>query len=146
MNTIESQNIQNFENWMEISKGYYRYVVAANACYELMVIRKESKTGPDLYSLYVTGEWRDGVQSPYFERKCLRHCKTLSECLKKAANDYESNLKNNDPFKVTKANVEEIRNYILSDYAPDADYVNHELKIVAKMVIEMYEKMNNKGE
>lgn len=139
---MDSREIKNFENWTEVSKGYYRYVVAANACYEIMAISKESKIGPDKYSLYVAGEWKDGVQGPYFERTCLRNCKTLHECLERAANDYENYLKNTDLFKVTRNDIEMVRNYILKEYPDDTPY---ELKIIAKMVVEMYEKMNSKG-
>lgn len=131
-------DIQKFENWTEISKGYWRYVVAANACYELMAVQQGAKTGPDYYALYVTGEWRDRDGSPYFKRECLKSCESLADCLYAAQEDYDANrdiLGKNPEFEVTVEDVTTIQNFIKKD-EPKMEF--NEMKAMAKVVLEMY--------
>lgn len=140
-------DIQKFENWTEVSRGYYRYVVAANACYELMAIQQGATTGPDYYALYVTGEWKDPNGVPYFKRECLQSCETMANCLYIAQKDYDANrdiLWENPEFEVTVEDVATIQNFISKD---DSKIEFNEMKAMAKVLLEMYLKvMEKKGE
>ena len=84
--------MQYFEQWTEITKGLYRYVVAANVCYEIHIMSWTYHT--DLMSanahLYIVGDWIDDNGS-FFERELL-HTGPLASCLEAA---YEDDLKNN---------------------------------------------------
>lgn len=50
--------INKLENWREITKGLYRYVVAANCCYEIHVMYHAKET--DILTanahLYIVGD------------------------------------------------------------------------------------------
>ena len=87
-------NIKNFEMWREVTKGLYRYVVAANACYEIHLLYHELNT--DIMtakaSLFIVGDWltKDGS---FFERECLMKEQPLFEYLNCA---YEAERRAND--------------------------------------------------
>ncbi len=51
--------INKLENWREITKGLYRYVVAANCCYEIHVMyhAKETDILTANASLYIVCDW-----------------------------------------------------------------------------------------
>lgn len=82
------ENIKDLKNWKEITKGLYRYVVAANACYEIHVLHHDD--GTDIMkaeaSLFIVGDWRDKKKS-YFERMCLLDAQYLYNCLNEAYED-----------------------------------------------------------
>ena len=79
----------NLENWTEVTKGLYRYVVAASCCYEIHIMYHAKCT--DILtanaSLYIGGDW-DSVngQCSYFERELLLNG-PLAACLEKAVED-----------------------------------------------------------
>lgn len=134
-------DIQNFENWTEISKGYWRYVVAANACYELLALDKseDASKEPDHYALYVTGDWIDKkTKKSFFQRECLMSYKTLADCLYAAQEDYDANrdiIGNSPKFEVTVEDVATIQNFISKD-EPKMEF--NEMKALAKVVLETY--------
>lgn len=77
------------ENWNEITKGLYRYVIGANCCYEIHVMYHAK--GTDILtanaSLYIVGDWFDSKDhSNYFERELLLNG-PLCACLEKAVED-----------------------------------------------------------
>ena len=47
------------ENWKVVTKGLYRYVVAANVCYEIHILHHDH--GTDILtaksSLFIVGDW-----------------------------------------------------------------------------------------
>ena len=47
------------ENWTEITKGLYRYVVAASCCYEIYIMyhAKDTDILTANASLYIVGDW-----------------------------------------------------------------------------------------
>ena len=47
------------ENWTEITKGLYRYVVAASCCYEIHIMYHAKGTNilTANASLYIVGDW-----------------------------------------------------------------------------------------
>lgn len=53
--------MKELKNWKEITKGLYRYVVAANVCYEIHILYHAHET--DILtaksSLYIVGDWLD---------------------------------------------------------------------------------------
>lgn len=76
-------------NWTEITKGLYRYVIAANVCYEIHVLYYVHKT--DILSakasLYMVGNWSDTGGNSFFERQCLLSEQPVSDCLEAAVQD-----------------------------------------------------------
>lgn len=79
------------ENWTEVTKGLYRYVVAASYCYEIHVIYHDKDT--DILtanaSLYIVGDWtKVDNNAKVFERELLL-TGPLSACLEKAVEDEE---------------------------------------------------------
>lgn len=85
--------MNNIESWKQVTKGLYRYVVAANVCYEIHILYHS--TGTDILtakaSLYIVGEWYDNNKNSFFERECLMDEQTVCECLIKAHEDYKEN-------------------------------------------------------
>ena len=79
------------ENWTEITKGLYRYVVAASCCYEIHIMYHSKDT--DILaanaSLYIVGDWISAKnKSKFLERELLLNG-PLAGCLKKAVEDEE---------------------------------------------------------
>lgn len=85
--------MSNLEKWNEITKGLYRYVIGANACYEIHILYHDKKT--DILtakaSLYIVGDWYDKTGKSFFERECLLAEQSVFECLKFAEKDYKEN-------------------------------------------------------
>ena len=79
------------ENWNEITKGLYRYVVAACCCYEIHIMYHAHDT--DVLTakaqLYIAGDWRSVKGGGYFFERELLLTGPLSECLEKAVKDEE---------------------------------------------------------
>lgn len=87
--------INKLENWTEVSRGLYRYVVAAKVCYEIHILYWED--GTDILnadaSLYLVGNWTSIPNKvSFFSREVLFAEQTVSECLKAAEKDYKENL------------------------------------------------------
>lgn len=80
--------MNDIKKWTEITKGLYRYVISANACYEIHIIFHNLKT--DILSancdLYIVGEWVAEDGSVFFERNRLLNG-PLAACLTKAVED-----------------------------------------------------------
>ena len=82
-------------HWNEITKGLYRYVIAANCCYEIHILYHENKT--DILkakaSLYIVGNWYSSKEDKsFFERECLLSEQSLCACLQMAKKDNEENM------------------------------------------------------
>lgn len=76
-------------NWTEITKGLYRYVVAASCCYEIHIMyhAKDTDILTANASLYIVGDWHSAENnSKFFERKLLLNG-PLAACLEKAVED-----------------------------------------------------------
>ena len=79
------------ENWTEVTKGLYRYVVAASACYEIHIMyhAKDTDVLTANASLYIVGEWISlENNSKFFKRKLLLNGSVMA-CLEKAVEDEE---------------------------------------------------------
>ena len=85
--------MNNLSNWNEVSKGFYRYVVAANVCYEIHVSFWDESTDilTAMASLYITGSWCDEKKKSFLMRECLMVNKPIFECLNRAVQDYKEN-------------------------------------------------------
>lgn len=86
--------MNNLENWTEVTKGLYRYVIAANCCYEIHILYRNR--GADILtaraSLYLVAEWFNTKnKTSYFERECLLTEQSVFECLKAAVDDDKEN-------------------------------------------------------
>jgi len=98
--------MKDLNDWKEISKKYYRYVIAANVCYEIIVHTWYWDT--DILtaraSLFIAGDWRGGLPSSgsFFERELLLSEQPLFECLEEAIRDKQ---KYEDAEKVTYATI-----------------------------------------
>ena len=86
--------MNDIKNWKEVTKGIYRYVIAAGACYEIHMNYWDH--GTDIMtsnsSLHLVGDWRNKEGSNFFEREVLLDCQPLFECLEHAEKDYTENM------------------------------------------------------
>lgn len=87
-----------FKNWTEVTTGFYRYAIAARACYEILIMYWADGTplGTAQANLYSTGAWKDkeDPSKKWFEREDLLTSNTVQVCLEEACKD----LKANDPL------------------------------------------------
>lgn len=82
------------ENWIEISKGLYRYDIAPLVCYEIHITyhAKDTDILTANASLYIVGDWTTiKDNSKFFERKLLLNG-PLMACLEKAV-EYKKELR-----------------------------------------------------
>ena len=82
------------KNWKEVTKGLYRYVIAASVCYEIHILYHAENT--DILtakaSLFLVGDWHSCKTSQsWFERERLLAEQPVFECLKAAQKDDEEN-------------------------------------------------------
>lgn len=91
---IELKQMKDLNNWNEIIKGLYRFVIGANVCYEIHInLRKQNI--PVLTanaSLFLVGDWIDEDGVSFLERECLLEQQSVSECIEKAIQDYKENM------------------------------------------------------
>ena len=83
--------MKELKNWNEVTKGLYRYVIAANCCYEIQIMYHAKNT--DILtadaSLYIVGDWTSvDNDSKFFERELLLNGPLIA-CLEKAVEDEE---------------------------------------------------------
>lgn len=82
--------MEKLEHWKEITKGIYRYVIAAGACYEIHILYHAY--GTDIMTaksnLFIAGDWKTKDGNSFYERECLLSEQPVFECLKAAQKDY----------------------------------------------------------
>lgn len=85
--------IKDFKSWVEITRGIFRYVIAAGVSYEIHLEHHYADTDvlTAKASLYIAGDWCPAVEEgevgrDYFSRECLLEHQTVQECLEAAAN------------------------------------------------------------
>lgn len=91
---FELKQMKNIDNWKEITRGLYRYVVGASTCYEIHINTYKLNT-PILMgnaSLFLVGEWVYKNNVPFFSRECLLEKQSVSKCIEKAIQDYKENM------------------------------------------------------
>lgn len=91
---IELKQMKDLNNWKEITKGLYRYVVGTNVCYELHIniFKFDTPILTANASLFLVGDWRDKNGVDFFSRECLLEKQSVSECIEKAIEDYKKNM------------------------------------------------------
>ena len=89
----DSERIKSLENWSEITKGFYRFIIAPKVCYEICIMYKPDKIdiAESIANLYFTGEWIMTDGSVVFMREVM-HYGSLKQCLSTAADDYAQSL------------------------------------------------------
>ena len=83
--------MNDLKNWTEVTKGLYRYVVAAGCCYEIHIMyhAKETDILTANVSLYIVGDWTTATANgycSYFKRELLLNG-PLMACLEKVVED-----------------------------------------------------------
>ena len=81
-------------NWKEVTKGIYRYVIAAGAAYEIHINYWDHLTDikTSNATLFLVGDWRNTSGENFFERETLLYSQPLFECLSAAEKDYKENI------------------------------------------------------
>ena len=85
--------MKELKNWREVTRGLYRYVIAASACYEIHILYHDHETDIKTAkaSLFIVGDWHSKNRGNFFEREGLLSEKPVFECLEAAKADYEEN-------------------------------------------------------
>lgn len=88
-------DMKDLANWSEPMKGIYRYVLAANACYEIHVIKHPAsvQVKDATADLYLVGDWYNTEGDSEFTRERLNSDITVEQCVAAARQDYLSNFK-----------------------------------------------------
>ena len=86
--------LTNIKSWTEITKGIYRYVIAAGACYEIHINYWGHSTDINTANatLFLAGDWTNTSGENFFEREPLLESQPVSECLTAAEKDYKENM------------------------------------------------------
>lgn len=83
----------NLKDWKEVTKGIYRYVISANAAYEIHINYWNMET--DILaadaSLYIVGDWHYGDGTNAVKRECLLDSAPVMACIGKAIEDDKEN-------------------------------------------------------
>ena len=87
--------IKELESWTEVTRGLYRYAVAAKVCYEIHILYWADDT--DILTakanLYLVCNWtRIPERTSFFSREILLAEQPVFECLAAAEKDYKENL------------------------------------------------------
>ena len=87
--------ISDFRSWNEVTRGIYRYVIAANVCYEIHVIYWDEGTPIETAksSLFLVGRWKTNDGKGVFERELLLEEQPLFTCIAAAEEDDKENNK-----------------------------------------------------
>ena len=83
----------NLKDWKEVTKGIYRYVISANAAYEIHINYWDMETdilGADA-SLYIVRDGHSNDGKSIRERECLLRSELVTACLEKAVEDDREN-------------------------------------------------------
>ena len=82
------------ENWNEVTRGLYRYVIAAGCCYEIHLLFWDH--AKDIMSanakLYIVGEWCTKTHTVFEREELLTG--PLAACLEAAVEDDKENNQN----------------------------------------------------
>lgn len=93
---IEMARMSRLRNWTMVDnmKGYYRYVVAAKAAYEIIVTSQ--KIGESdmnaIANAYIAIEFALPGRKPMFTREVIAISRTVEECLEKVVKDCQENM------------------------------------------------------
>lgn len=81
--------MRDLKNWIEVTRGLYRYIVATKVCYEIHIMywAKETDILTANAKLYIVGDWNTD-NGPVYERELLLDGPVVA-CLEKAVEDEE---------------------------------------------------------
>ena len=87
--------MKELRNWIEVSKGYYRFVIGANVAYEIFVEYWEHETPIETAkaSLCLVGDWYNKDRKSITEREWLGKELPIQELLEIAYKDDKENNK-----------------------------------------------------
>ena len=91
----DANRIKSLDNWTEVSKGFYRFVIGANVCYEIHILYHIHSTNilNAKANLYLVGDWKSNKTGvDFFERECLLSSSLVTRCLQSAFKDYTENM------------------------------------------------------
>lgn len=86
--------ITDINNWTELTRGIYRYVIAAKVAYEIHINYWDHSTDikTSNATLFLVGDWRNNDGKNFFERETLLDSQPLFECLLAAEKDHKENM------------------------------------------------------
>ena len=84
--------ITDIKNWTEVTRGIYRYVIAAKAAYEIHILNWNTQLPIESSraSLCIVGDWITS-EGNFFDRELLVKDGSLLHCLFIAEQDYREN-------------------------------------------------------
>lgn len=87
--------MKDINNWIEVSKGYYRFVISCNVAYEIFIDYWELDTPVETAkgTLCLIGEWNNKNKANSLEREWLGKELPIQELLKIAYKDNKENNK-----------------------------------------------------
>lgn len=103
-NSKKAQDIIKFGSWHQVTDGFYRYVFASAACYEIIVEEYKLDSHEEIEeaslleaqcTVYCTGRWTLMDGESQFVRELIT-TGTLTECLLAAAYDYATSVTADD--------------------------------------------------
>ena len=105
---IELKQMNDLNNWKEITRGMYRFVVDTSVCYEIHINIYKHNT-PVLManaSLFLVGNWHDKNGVSFFSRECLLEKQSVENCIEKAIFSYSWDIDTGNmqyiPDKITR--------------------------------------------
>ena len=87
--------IKELGSWTEVTRGLYRYAIAAKVCYEVHILywADDADILTAKANLYLVGNWtRISERTSFFSREILLAEQPVFECLAAAEKDYKENL------------------------------------------------------
>ena len=87
--------MRDLKNWTEVTKGLYRYVIAAGCCYEIHIMyhAKDTDILSANASLFIVADWYTNSDHSFFERRLLLNG-PLMACLGKMIEDKKEEMIN----------------------------------------------------
>lgn len=84
-----------FSNWRKITNGLYCFAISPNICYEIHIniYKKSEHILKANASLFIAGDCYDKNNINFFYRKCLLEKQSFSECIEKAIQHYQKEIK-----------------------------------------------------
>lgn len=88
------RQMKDLNNWCKVTKGLYRFVVSANACYEIHIniCKVDEPILTTNSSLFLVGDFYDKNKVNFFVRQCLLENRAVQKCIEKAIQDYKENM------------------------------------------------------
>lgn len=80
------KQMKDLNNWKEVTKGLYRFMIGTNACYEIHIniCKVDEPILTRNSSLFLVGIWYDKNEVNFFSRQCLLENRTVQNCIEKA--------------------------------------------------------------